>query len=297
MDNLIKSVERDEPWYLSLLVCPDCHTKFDIDSGFICQNCEFSAPYGRDLRARHPRSLAVDFPRGPSFNLENLFQEIKLNRPKLNYDGPLAVRDSREFMSIMSLLLPEGSQVLDLGCGPRDQAVPITHLGHSYVGFDYTNQNADFLADAHSIPFMNESFDCVFSYSVFEHLHNPYVALQEVARVLKPGGFFIGAVSQGEPFHQSYFHFTPWGMAALVSSAPSLMITDLWPSMDTLQSLSRIGRYPRVIRWLIKQIDFLHRKLPFLAPRKAKWSPKEKAIDELYRSSSLCFCVKKSQKG
>jgi SAM-dependent methyltransferase len=200
-------------------------------------------------------------------------------------------------MSVISSLLPFGSRVLDLGCGPRDQAIPIEHLGYSYVGLDFTNQSADFLADAHSIPFMDASFDCVFSYAVFEHLHNPYVAIQEVSRVLKPEGVFIGGVSQGEPFHQSYFHLTPWGFVSLIYSVQSLRITRLWPSMDTLQSLSRIGRYPRVIRFLIKQIDSLHKGLPFLAPRKVKWPRRDKALDELYRAGSLAFCVMKSQDG
>ena len=56
--------------------------------------------------------------------------------------------------------------------------------------------------------FAAASIDLVFSYAVFEHLHNPDLAAAEVARVLLPDGLFFGVVSQGEPFYKSYSHHT-----------------------------------------------------------------------------------------
>jgi SAM-dependent methyltransferase len=44
--------------------------------------------------------------------------------------------------------------------------------------------------DAHALPWPEASFDFVYSFSVFEHLQDPAKCLQEVARVLKPGGGF-----------------------------------------------------------------------------------------------------------
>jgi SAM-dependent methyltransferase len=46
------------------------------------------------------------------------------------------------------------------------------------------------VADARRLPFPDESFDVVFSYSVLQHLRKEDVlaALREVRRVLKPGG-------------------------------------------------------------------------------------------------------------
>jgi SAM-dependent methyltransferase len=172
-----------------------------VAAGWHCRECGFSDSSGRDLRARRPKPLLISIPRILSVDIPALLAGIELDRPELCYEGPSPVRDSREFLSVMQSLLPSGGRVLDLGCGPRDQAGPIEHLGYSYVGVDYTNQNADLLADAHSMPFKDASFDCVFSFAVFEHLHDPVVAIQEVARVLKPGGFFIGNLSQGKPFH------------------------------------------------------------------------------------------------
>ncbi len=183
--------------------------------------------------------------------------------------------------------------MLDLGCGPRDQAPVFDHLRCKYVGIDYDGAAADILADAHSLPFQSGAFDVVFSYSVLEHLYNPFLAISEIARVLKPGGIFSGTVSQGEPFHASFFHHTTWGFVALIEGS-GMQIKRLWGSYDTLWSLSKIGKYPRVIRLLLKAVDTLNVKVPLLSPRKAlHWSEREKKLDELNRAASLCFVVQK----
>lgn len=44
------------------------------------------------------------------------------------------------------------------------------------------------VGNAENMALETGSFDMVYSFSVFEHLHNPRAAIQEVVRVLKPGG-------------------------------------------------------------------------------------------------------------
>jgi ubiquinone/menaquinone biosynthesis C-methylase UbiE len=219
---------------------------------------------------------------------------IKIEAPKISYDGPAAIRDSRELMSVLQQNLRIGSKVLDLGCGPKDQKPPVEYLGFDYLGIDYSSSAADLLGDAHSIPFRENSFDCVLSYAVLEHLHSPCIAIREIERILKPCGIYVGTVSQGEPFHDSYFHLTPWGLVSLISSTRSLRIEQLWDSMDTLASLSRIGRYPRAIKLLIGLVDKVHRLCPFLAPKKMNWPKSEKQLDRLYRTGSIAFVIRKN---
>lgn len=219
---------------------------------------------------------------------------MDLSKPAMTYSGPPAIRDSRELMSEIHFRLPKGGAALDLGCGPRDQAAPLQHLGFEYVGIDYSNTSADFLADAHALPFAPESFECVFSYAVFEHLHNPFVAISEVHRVLKPGGWFIGTVSQGEPFHSSYFHHTPWALISLLQQHTDLRVVRIWSSADTLSSLASMGRYSRVVRAALGLLDKMNTGMPWLAPRKALWPAGEKQLDQLYRAGSICFAVQKS---
>ena len=153
------------------------------------------------------------------------------------------------------------------------------------------------LADAHALPFSDASFDLVLSYAVFEHLHNPYMAATEVARVLSRGGLFLGAVSQGEPFHESYFHHTALGVLALMN-ATGFRVRRLWPSYDTLHALATMGRYPRVTRILIEMLYRFVKATPFLAPRAFfRSSQRDKELEVLYRTASICFVAERVSAG
>lgn len=280
-------------WYASILSCPDCGNDLELGDIISCRACDFSSKDLHDLRPDIPKPVEISYSRLAQINISKSFDNIDTSRPSDDFDGPAAKRDSRAFMKLIGKRCAKGSKVLDLGCGPRDQAEPLEWLGYDYVGVDYSSDQADFLADAHALPFKDESFDCVFSYAVLEHLHQPFIAMQEIDRVLKNGGIYLGTVSQGEPFHASYFHHTSWGFLSLISHSSTIRVERLWASMDTLRSLSRMGRYPMVIQALVRIIDLLHEKLPFLAPRKMALSDKEKEIDALYRAGSVCFTCRK----
>ena len=143
------------------------------------------------------------------------------------------------------------------------------------------------------MPFKDASFDCVFSYAVLEHLHNPFIAAREVLRVLKPGGWYIGTVSQGEPFHSSYFHHTPWALVSLIGATPGLRIVRLWESADTLASLASMGRYSRVVKGMLTAVDWIASHCPWLTPRKMRWPEKDRQMDRLYRAGSVCFSIQR----
>lgn len=274
-----------QPWWREHLACPDCQRPLDGDE---CP-CGFHAD-GRDFRPQHPQRRTITFTPGTRADLAN----VNVERPKVTYDGPRATRDSSELFSAAQPWIVRDAKLLDLGCGPRDQAIPATHVGAQYAGLDYTSAAADLLGDAHAIPFRDATFDVVLSYAVLEHLQQPFVAVQEIARVLRSGGVFVGTVSQGEPFHDSYFHHTAWGALSVFASA-ALHPLRLWSSYDTLHALSRMGRYPRAIRIAIEAVHRITSAAPFLAPRKfLKWTARERELDELYRAASICFLAQKS---
>jgi ubiquinone/menaquinone biosynthesis C-methylase UbiE len=211
----------------------------------------------------------------------------------MTYAGPPALRDSAELFSAVEQDLKAGARLLDLGCGPRDQYVAADHYGLRYVGVDQQSAAADILADAHALPFQAGMFEAVLAYAVFEHLYNPFLAGAEVARVLSPGGVFFGAVSQGEPYHDSFFHHTALGLLTVLK-ASGLEPVRLWFSYDTLHALAVMGRYATAVRWLIEGVHRIHATLPFLAPRKHfRWSESEKQVDALHRAASICFVARK----
>lgn len=282
-----------QAWYLDTLACPNC-LAWPFAIGSPCVACGFAAQSPRDLRAstyarRAPLPDQLQMPPDASAFLDALTTAA----PEPLKGVAVLGRDSHELLAVIRERFQTGGDVLDLGCGPRDQALPFESLGFRYVGIDYDGSAADLLADGHALPFQDGSFDVVFSFAVLEHLHTPPRAIAEIARVLRPGGLYVGTVSQGEPFHASYFHFTPWGLNSMLGGQPDLKLERLWSSADTLRALSRMGRYPRVVRMLLSGLDRLHAGVPWLAPRRMRWSAKQKEIDALYRAGSLCFLISK----
>lgn len=281
-----------QPWFTSHFACPDCQR--DLTAGQQCQ-CGFAVPTGEqlDLRPQNPRLRTIEHRIGS--NAHDDLSTARIERPARTYTGPRATRDSSELFSAIADRLRPGAQLLDLGCGPRDQAKPAAHYDLAYVGLDYDSPAADLLGDAHAIPFRNGTFDIVLSYAVFEHLYDPGMAAREVERVLARDGVFVAVVSQGEPFHDSYFHPTSLGVLSLLRSA-GMTALQIWPSMDTLQALATMGRYPTVVRKVIGAVSAMDRAMPFLAPRKFfRATPREKALDELHRAASICFVAVKTE--
>lgn len=280
-------------WFEKHLACPECQRHLPLDAGRCA--CGFTIRPGAplDLRPQRPftRSLQVRVGDSPAAELAR----CRVERPAVTYSGPPATRDSSELFSAVAPWLTADAKLLDLGCGPRDQAVAAEHYSLQYVGVDYSSPAADLLADAHAIPFEDHTFDVVLSYAVLEHLYNPFAALQEIARVLRPGGALVAVVSQGEPFHDSYFHHTAFGVLSVLREAGLRPIV-LWPSYDTLHALARMGRYPRLLRILIEALHRISR-IPILAPRKFfRWPARDKALDELHRAASICFVAEKDSR-
>lgn len=90
-------------------------------------------------------------------------------------------------------------RLLDFGCGSK----PYKHLFQvdEYVGtdievsgHDHSNEHIDVYYDGKTLPFADESFDSIFSSEVFEHIFNLPQILDELHRVLKPGGYMLVTV-------------------------------------------------------------------------------------------------------
>lgn len=145
-------------------------------------------------------------------------------------DGDVAARDLRVSggalptydcagMGIASIdaALASGGAILELGAGLDVHDAPNVVKTDAYM---YAGARLDLVADAHALPFADASFDFVFSLAVFEHLHSPWIAAQEIARVLRPGGKAYTLCAFLQPLHgypDHYFNATESGLARLFS--------------------------------------------------------------------------------
>jgi SAM-dependent methyltransferase len=96
-------------------------------------------------------------------------------------------------------------RVLDAGCGTGGTLDALRDLpGVIAVGADLSPAALDFSrdrrhtrlvgADLHLLPFRTASFDAVLALDVLEHLPDDRRAVQEISRVLRPGGVLVASV-------------------------------------------------------------------------------------------------------
>ena len=82
---------------------------------------------------------------------------------------------------------------IDIGCG-KDPVIPNVKC------FDIENGDANFITK-----FVDETFDFVFSSHCLEHMINPYEALYEWWKLVKPGGHLIFIVPDEDLYEQGIF--------------------------------------------------------------------------------------------
>jgi len=82
--------------------------------------------------------------------------------------------------------------------------------------------NVDIVGDAHQLPYTDNSADAIYCEAVLEHLEDPVRAVEEMFRILKPGGKLIAITPFLQAFHgypNHFQNFTVIGHARLFSRA------------------------------------------------------------------------------
>lgn len=128
-------------------------------------------------------------------------------------------------------------KLVDIGCGRSPYKETVLNFVDSYTGVDHpetaklyeSDSKPDFYADAHKLPFKNNSYETAIMLQVLEYLDNPQKAITEVARVIKKNGVFILSAPFMYPIHDGKFdhsRFTESGVTSLLSEA-KLKIIDI----------------------------------------------------------------------
>ena len=91
---------------------------------------------------------------------------------------------------------------------------PLFPNAGEYIMTDVTaGTDVDVVSDAHDLVsvFGENRFDVVWTSSTFEHLHSPWIAAEQILKVLKPNGWFMVQTHFQFPLHGypfDYFRFS-----------------------------------------------------------------------------------------
>ncbi|HPQ41675.1 MAG TPA: methyltransferase domain-containing protein, partial [bacterium] len=177
-----------------LLACPGCRRKVEkYSSGLYCAACDIHYPVIDGIPVMLPGGTVPET--CPTGNL------ITRN----GYD-PWIPR-----LVLQSML--DNQIALDVGAGSMALDDPCI------IRMDVTlTPYVDIVADLHALPFLPGSIDFIFSLAVFEHLKNPFRAVESILETLKMGGLVYHECNFVWPYHgypNHYFNASKQGMESL----------------------------------------------------------------------------------
>lgn len=172
-----------------------------------------------------------------------------------------AYRGERQNQQEIAKLL--SGTILDIGCGTQELRALIAPENH-YIGLDYYDTatqwyhtRPDIFADAQLLPIADASVDNILILDVLEHLPQPELCIQEIARILKSHGHCILQVPFLYPIHDKPLDFQRWtlyGLQQLVHTH-QLRISDIKITGKPLETAALLFNIALVKTWLnwIKQ--------------------------------------------
>ena len=114
----------------------------------------------------------------------------------------------------LDLLQPD-AKICDIGAGGR-------RITKDVVTVDFIpGPGVDLTGNIHDLPIEDASFDCVFCTGTLEHVRDPAKAVQELYRILKPGGIVhidVPFIQGYHPDPTDYWRFTIDGLRLLCES-------------------------------------------------------------------------------
>ena len=172
---------------------------------------------------------------------------------------------------IRKLGLGKDARILEVGCGAGWTSVALAKDGYIVDAMDSTMTMLQMtsrsgrcecvedrirlhLADVHLLPFESRTFDLVIAIGVIPWLHSEFVALQEMQRVLKPGGhLFITADNNARLNRIMDPLSSPLSAPLRVSAKRLLQLCGAWLSDSDFRTKLH---YPHELDRLIRMCNF-----------------------------------------
>ena len=115
-----------------------------------------------------------------------------------------------------------------------------------------------------SIPYEGNSFDLVFSDNVLEHVQNPEIVFQEIARVLKPGGIFICKTPNKWHYMPLIAMITPHWFHNYYNNLRGRKTIDTFPTVYKCNSRLAVKKYAKKSGFKISKFIFIEGRPEYL---------------------------------
>lgn len=202
-------------------------------------------------------------------HLNNEKMKFQINKKTHMFEHPLQFNEE-----LLLSMLTNYSEVLDIGSSLRNKSGMVKNVALRLDTLDINNYSnyPDIqmdLCEKVNLP-DDLKYDIIFCFSILEHCYDPFVASENLFRMLKRDSRIIGSVPFLFPFHcpenlqyQDYFRFTKHSFAALFPQARQI---NLYPMRG------RVGAGLNIISQRYK--DVCERKL-------RKFTTKLNLIDQI----------------
>jgi ubiquinone biosynthesis O-methyltransferase len=192
-----------------------------------------------------------------SSSIALFFDEMAVKRNEVFRAHPvLAYEQEVRSAAVLDLLgAKDGETILDIGCGNARDVLPLAQAGSRVVGVDLSEgmieqARTDLVAagirevelqvgDVTALQFPAQCFDKILCSEVIEHVPDPDLAIQEMFRVLKPGGSLVIST----PNRSSWYGFDRYVLWNRVLMRKWNHPFDHWRTMRELSSLLERHRF------------------------------------------------------
>jgi SAM-dependent methyltransferase len=195
---------------------------------------------------------------------------MNLKRSLQRLARPLTAKITREPLERFLRVHATDRRTLDVGASIGSYA----QLFPNRIGIDIERApGVHVVSDAHSLAFRDRSFDVVLATEILEHLPEPQRAIDEMLRVLRPGGTVLLTTRFLFPLHDApgdYYRYTRYGLAHLFRKFEMVEIREETDAMGTLAVLTQrlaiqadtlgshaVGQVWHLVAHLVRRMSFL----------------------------------------
>ena len=199
----------------NFLICPTCKSAelTHFYKKIQCNRCNTIYKYCNN----HP--VMVDFNKSV-LNKKKFFENDgssfvkrrKVSIPKkiknfFSSDSRITKKNIYKIINLLNVY--KNPRILIIGGGTMGNGIENLYKFENIISFDiYSSKHITLIADAHSLPFKNLSFDLVIIQAVLEHVLEPNLVVSEIERVTKGNGLVYSETPFMQQVHEGAYDFT-----------------------------------------------------------------------------------------